>query len=159
MTFLINILIIAIWKSRQAFRTYGWGNMPLRADKLTLPHNNVVLQLNILDSWFRIYLQLDFISLEMNSPKYFGGEHTILTCESSTGLSCVETAKLLKIPSFLDTPDAARCSTSGTSRSANKPSSLSFNSSGIFPLHADRETVAVCFWATVATISRLNTTD
>ena len=33
MTF-INILIIAIWKSRQAFRAYGWGNMPLQAAKL-----------------------------------------------------------------------------------------------------------------------------
>ena len=29
MTF-INILIVAIWKSRQTFRAYGWGNMPLR---------------------------------------------------------------------------------------------------------------------------------
>ena len=54
MTF-INILIIAIWKSRQAFRAYGWGNMPLEADKLPISHNNVVaentvLQLNILET-------------------------------------------------------------------------------------------------------------
>ena len=49
MTF-INILIVAIWKSR---RLYGWGNMPLQAVKLPISHNNVVgentvLQLNIL---------------------------------------------------------------------------------------------------------------
>ena len=52
MTF-INILIVAIWKSRQAFRSYGRGNMPLQAVKLPISHNNVVgentvLQLNIL---------------------------------------------------------------------------------------------------------------
>ena len=52
MTF-INILIVAIWKSRQAFRAYGRGNMPLQAVKLPISHNNVmgentVLQLNIL---------------------------------------------------------------------------------------------------------------
>ena len=51
MTF-INILIVAIWKSRQAFRSYGRGNMPLQAVKLPISHNNVVgentvLQLNI----------------------------------------------------------------------------------------------------------------
>ena len=34
MTF-INILIVAIWKSRHAFRAYGWGNMPLQAVKRT----------------------------------------------------------------------------------------------------------------------------
>ena len=55
MTF-INILIVAIWKSRQAFRAYGWGNMPLQAVKLPISHNNVVgentvLQLNILETW------------------------------------------------------------------------------------------------------------
>ena len=76
MTF-INILIVAIWKSRQAFRAYGSGNMPLQAVKLPISHNNVVgentvLQLNILEtgvltSWFRIHLQLDFVSLEINS--------------------------------------------------------------------------------------------
>ena len=54
MTF-INILIVAIWKSRQAFRAYGWGNMPLQAVKLPISHNNVVgentvLQLNILET-------------------------------------------------------------------------------------------------------------
>ena len=54
MTF-INILIIAIWKSRQVFRAYGWGNMPLQAVKLPISHNNVVgentvLQLNILET-------------------------------------------------------------------------------------------------------------
>ena len=54
MTF-INILIVAIWKSRQAFRAYGWGNMPLQAVKLHMSHNNVVgentvLQLNILET-------------------------------------------------------------------------------------------------------------
>ena len=73
MTF-INILIVAIWKSRQAFRAYGWGNVPLQAVKLPISHNNVVgentvLQLNILETgvpWFRIHLQLDFVSLEMN---------------------------------------------------------------------------------------------
>ena len=114
MTF-INILIVAIWKSRQAFRAYGWGNMPLQAVKLPISHNNLVgentvQQLNILEtgvltlvvqnssptrlrlvgdelwttrvrtpvsteafwrlvfshSWFRIHLQLDFVSLEMN---------------------------------------------------------------------------------------------
>ena len=50
--------------------------MPLQAVKLPISHNNVVgentvLQLNILEtgvshSWFRIHLQLDFVSLEMN---------------------------------------------------------------------------------------------
>ena len=54
MTF-INILIVAIWKSRQAFRAYGWGNMPLQPVKLPISHNNVVeentvLQLNILET-------------------------------------------------------------------------------------------------------------
>ena len=54
MTF-INILIVAIWKSRQAFRAYGRGNMPLQAVKLPISHNNVVeentvLQLNILET-------------------------------------------------------------------------------------------------------------
>ena len=41
MTF-INILIVAIWKSRQAFRAYGRVNMPLQAVKLPISHNNVV---------------------------------------------------------------------------------------------------------------------
>ena len=41
MTF-INILIVAIWKSRQAFRAYGRGNMSLQAVKLPISHNNVV---------------------------------------------------------------------------------------------------------------------
>ena len=54
MTF-INILIVVIWKSRQAFRTYGLGNMPLQAVKLSISHYNVVgentvLQLNILET-------------------------------------------------------------------------------------------------------------
>ena len=54
MTFKI-ILIVAIWKSRQAFRPYEWGNMPLQAVKLPISHNNVVgentvLQLNILET-------------------------------------------------------------------------------------------------------------
>ena len=54
MTF-INILIVAIWKSRQAFRAYGWGNVPLQAVKLPIYHNNIVgentvLQLNILET-------------------------------------------------------------------------------------------------------------
>ena len=54
MTF-INILIVAIWKPRQAFRAYGQGNMPLQAVKLPISHNNVVgentvLQLNILET-------------------------------------------------------------------------------------------------------------
>ena len=54
MTF-INILIVAIWKSRQAFRAYGWRNIPLQAVKLPISHNNVVgentvLQLNILET-------------------------------------------------------------------------------------------------------------
>ena len=53
MTFVKNILIVAIWKSRQAFRGYGQGNMPLQADKLAISYNivvgeNTVLQLNIL---------------------------------------------------------------------------------------------------------------
>ena len=57
MTF-INILIVAIWKSRQAFRSYGRGNMPLQAVKLQISHNNVVgentvLQLNILETGIR----------------------------------------------------------------------------------------------------------
>ena len=52
---LINILIVAIWKSRQAFRAYGWVNIPLQAAKLPISHNNVVgentvLQLNILET-------------------------------------------------------------------------------------------------------------
>ena len=51
----INILTVAIWKSRQAFRAYGWGNMPLQAVILPMSHNNVVgentvLQLNILET-------------------------------------------------------------------------------------------------------------
>ena len=54
MTF-INILIVAIWKSRQAFRAYGQENMPLQAAKLLISLNNVVrentvLQLNILET-------------------------------------------------------------------------------------------------------------
>ena len=54
MTF-INILIAAIWKSRQAFRAYWWGNMPLQAVKLPISHNNVVgentvLPLNIFET-------------------------------------------------------------------------------------------------------------
>ena len=54
MTF-INMLIVAIWKSRQAFRAYGWGNMSLQAANLPISHNNVVgentvLQLNILET-------------------------------------------------------------------------------------------------------------
>ena len=54
MTF-IHILIVAIWKSRQAFRAYGWGNMSLQAVKLPISRNNVVgentvLQLNILET-------------------------------------------------------------------------------------------------------------
>ena len=54
MTFL-NILIVAIWKLRQIFRAYGWGNMPHQAVKLPISHNNVmgentVLQLNILET-------------------------------------------------------------------------------------------------------------
>ena len=38
----INILIVAIWKSRQAFRAYGQLNMKLRTDKLPTSHNNVL---------------------------------------------------------------------------------------------------------------------
>ena len=54
MTF-INMFIVAIWKSRQAFRAYGWGNMPLSSCKLPISHNNVVgentvLLLNILET-------------------------------------------------------------------------------------------------------------
>ena len=54
MTF-INILIVAIWKLRHAFRAHGWGHMPLQAVKLPISHNNVVgentvLQLNILET-------------------------------------------------------------------------------------------------------------
>ena len=58
MTF-INILLIAIWKSRQALRPYGRGDMPLtgplRADQLPISHNTVVgensvLQLIFLDT-------------------------------------------------------------------------------------------------------------
>ena len=54
MTF-INILIVAIWKSRQAFRAYGRGNVPRHAVKLPISHNdvvgeNTVLQLNILET-------------------------------------------------------------------------------------------------------------
>ena len=56
MTF-INILIVAIWKSRQVFRAHRWVNMPLQAVIIKLPisHNNVVgentvLQLNILET-------------------------------------------------------------------------------------------------------------
>ena len=51
----INILIVAIWKSRQAFRAYGQGNKPLQAVQLPISHNNVVgentvLQLSILET-------------------------------------------------------------------------------------------------------------
>ena len=48
MTF-IKILIVAIWKSRQAFRAYGWGNMPLQAHNHVVGENTV-LQLNILET-------------------------------------------------------------------------------------------------------------
>ena len=67
----------------KAFRAYGRGNMSLQAVKLPISHNNVVGE----NSWFRIHLQLNFFSLEMNSdplmwehqsPKYFCGEPTIL---------------------------------------------------------------------------------
>ena len=58
----------------QGIQRGGGGDMPLRADKLPISHNNVVgentfLQIYILEthSWFRIHLQLDFVSLEMNS--------------------------------------------------------------------------------------------
>ena len=60
MTF-INILIVAIWKSRQAFRAYGWGIMPLQAVKLPISHNNVVGENTVRGSEF-----IDFVSLEMN---------------------------------------------------------------------------------------------
>ena len=51
----INILIVSIWKSRQAFWAYGQGNRPLQADKLPIFHNNVmgenaVLQLDIVET-------------------------------------------------------------------------------------------------------------
>ena len=51
MTF-IDIFIVAIWKSRQAFREYAREHMPLWADKLPISHNNVVgeNQLNILET-------------------------------------------------------------------------------------------------------------
>ena len=75
MTF-INILIVATWKSRQAFRAYGWGNIPLRAVNylyLTIMwwertqfSNSTFWRLVFSHSWFRIHLQLDFVSLEMN---------------------------------------------------------------------------------------------
>ena len=50
----INILV-ATWKSGEAFRAYGRGNMPHQADKLPISHNNVVgentvLQHNILET-------------------------------------------------------------------------------------------------------------
>ena len=81
------------------FRAYGWGNMPLQAVKLpiyvtiiwwerTQFSNSTFWRLVFSHSWFRIHLQLDFVSLEMNSeplvwehqsPKCFGGEPTILT--------------------------------------------------------------------------------
>ena len=64
MTF-INILIVAKWKSKQAFRAYsntGGGNMPLQADKLPISHSNVVgentvLQLNILETVLTLVVQ------------------------------------------------------------------------------------------------------
>ena len=54
MTFM-NILIVVILKSRQSFRAYRRGNIPLPADKLPISHNNMagentVLQLNILET-------------------------------------------------------------------------------------------------------------
>ena len=74
---LIKILIVAIWKSRQAFRAYGRENMPLQgdSDKLPVSHNNVVgdnivLQLNILEIGVltrvgQIYLQRDEVEVEL----------------------------------------------------------------------------------------------
>ena len=99
MTF-INILIVAIWKSRQAFRAYGRGNMPLQAVKLPISHNNVVgekrrtinLRLPMFGWSWTIggeSMARYIVSLEMNSeplvwehqsPKCFGGEPTILMC-------------------------------------------------------------------------------
>ena len=51
----INILIVAIWKSRQAFSAYGWGNIGNLTAWSGISHYNVVgentvLQLNILET-------------------------------------------------------------------------------------------------------------
>ena len=94
MTF-INILIVAIWKSSQAFRAYGWGNMPLQVDKLPIYHNymvgeNTFLQRNILETGvLTVVFQnnsspmrrgrptCDPLVWEHQSPKCFDGEPTI----------------------------------------------------------------------------------
>ena len=97
MTF-IHILIVAIWKSRQAFRAHGWGichfkllnylYLTILWWERTQFSNSTFWRLVFSHSWFRIHLQLDFVSLEMNyeplvwehqSPKCFGGEPTILS--------------------------------------------------------------------------------
>ena len=75
MTF-INILIVAICKSRQAFRAYRRGNMLLQAVKLPISHNdvvgeNTVLQLNIFGDWCSHTRGSEFIS---NSTSSRGSE-------------------------------------------------------------------------------------
>ena len=61
---LINILRVVLWKSRQAFRAYGRGNMPLQAVKLPISPKNV---LNIFVTFFD-----DTLGVVVSSPKYFG---------------------------------------------------------------------------------------
>ena len=95
MTF-INILIVAIWTSRPAFRAYGQGNLPLQAAKLpiyltimwwerTQFSNSAFWRLVFSHSWFRIHLQLDFVSEPVSkTPKCFGGEPASLSDLSVT---------------------------------------------------------------------------
>ena len=95
---LINILIVAIWKSRQAFRAYGRGNMPLQAVKLPISHNNVVgentvLQLNILETCSQTRGS-KFISNSTSSPKCFGGEPTKLHKGCNDVAACIETSQI-----------------------------------------------------------------
>ena len=96
MTF-IKILIVAIWKSRQVsghtggeichFKLLNYLYLTIMWWERTQFSNSTFWRLVFSHSWFRIHLQLDFVSLEMNSeplvwehqsPKCFGGEPTIL---------------------------------------------------------------------------------
>ena len=95
MTF-IKILIVAIWKSRQVsghtggeichFKLLNYLYLTIMWWERTQFSNSTFWRLVFSHSWFRIHLQLDFVSLEMNSeplvwehqsPKCFGGEPTI----------------------------------------------------------------------------------
>ena len=99
MTF-INILIVAIWRLSGHtggeichFKLLNYLYLTIMWWERTQFSNSTFWRLVFSHSWFRIHLQLDFVSLEMNyeplmwehqSPKCFGGEPTI-QCNSSCG--------------------------------------------------------------------------